>query len=132
MLTLRQRELPAVRVAGPAEGQTPLFGKPEPRARRILDRAPRTAAGDPISSYLAVAELTRCERWAAQKSEALTWLRAQGRPFTSMEIADAVGPDRYMCARHLPDLEKDGLVERCPVRECFASRRSAITWRATI
>ena len=47
-----------------------------------------------------------------------------------MEIAHAAGVDRYMVARRLSDLERDGLVERATMRECTASHRPAITWRA--
>ena len=98
--------------------QISLFGKSEPPARRIADRAPLAAADDPISSHLAAAELTSSGRRASQKAEIVAWLREQVRPLTSMEIAHAAGLDRYMVARRLPDLERDGMVERCAMREC--------------
>jgi len=79
--------------------------------------------------HLAAAELTSSGRRASQKRDIVNWLRGQSRPLTSMEIGNAAGLDRYMVARRLPDLEKDGLVERCAMRECAISRRPAITWR---
>ena len=108
--------------------QIPLFGGPVTPMRRI-DRAPLAASADPLSSHLAAAEVTNSGRRASQKREITVWLRGQNRPFTSMEIAHAAGLDRYMCARRLPDLERDGLVERCALRECEVSHRPAITWR---
>ncbi len=109
--------------------QISLFGrKPEPPARRVPDRAPLAATADPLSSHLAAAEVTSSGRRASQKREIVTWLRGQSRPLTSMEIAHAAGLDRYMVARRLPDLERDGLVERCPMRDCAVSGRPAITW----
>jgi len=116
--------------AGGDDNQIPLFGrKPEPPARHVRDRARLAAAADPISSHLAAAELTSSGRRASQKRDIVNWLRGQSRPLTSMEIGNAAGLDRYMVARRLPDLEKDGLVERCAMRECAISRRPAITWR---
>jgi len=94
----------------------------------LCDRAPIAATADPISSHLAAAELTSSGRRASQKAEIVVWLRGQIRPLTSMEIAHAAGLDRYMVARRLPDLERDGMVERCAMRECSASNRPAITW----
>jgi hypothetical protein len=131
METPTQHELPAVRAAAPSEEQQiPLLGKPEPSPRRVLDRAPLAAARDPISSHLAAAELTSSGRRASQKAAIVKWLRSQERLLTSMEIAHAGGLDRYMVARRLPDLERDGLVERGPMRDCRESGRPAITWRA--
>lgn len=107
-----------------------MFGSPEPAVRRFSDRASLAASSDPISSHIAAAEVTSSGRRASQKAAIVTWLRIQERPLTSMEIAHAAGLDRYMCARRLPDLERDGLVERGPMRICAESGRPAITWRA--
>ncbi len=116
---------------GGDEDQYPLFGRRlGPPARRLHpDRAPLAAAADPISSHLAAAELTSSGRRASQKAEIVAWLRTQERPLTSMEITHAADLDRYMVARRLPDLERDGFVERGPMRVCTASGRPAITWR---
>lgn len=106
---------------------------PKPCARPAQDfrnRQPLAAAGDPASSHLAAHELTSSGRRDSQKREILEWLRRQPRPLTSAEIAHAASIDRYVCARRLPDLQRDGLVERCAMRECVATGRQAITWRA--
>ena len=106
--------------------QTSLFGgDPLRRAGQV---APLAANNDPLSSHLAAAELTSSGRRASQKAEIVTWLRTQESPLTSMEIAHAAGLDRYMVARRLPDLERDGLVERGAMRICRESGRPAITW----
>ncbi len=94
------------------------------------NRAPLAAARDPLSSHLAAAELIASGRRDSQKREILEWLRRQSQPVTSMEAAHAMGLDRYIVARRLPDLAHDGLVERGPMRECAVSLRQAITWRA--
>jgi hypothetical protein len=109
--------------------QISLFGRPEPAAHRIADRAPLAAAANPISSHLAAAEVTSSGRRAGQKLAIMTWLRGQSRPFTSMEIARAADLDRYVVARRMPDLERDGLIERCAMRDCTVSNRLALTWR---
>ena len=83
----------------------------------------------PLTSHLAADEITRSGKRASQKAEIVSWLRMQQRPLTSMEIAHAATMDRYMVARRLPDLERDGRVERCAMRECTESNRPAITWR---
>ena len=111
-------------------GQIPLFGsRSVPPSLRTSDRAPLAAATDPVSSHLAAAEITSSGRRASQKAAIVSWLRGQSHPLTSMEIAHAAGLDRHLVARRLPDLERDGMVERCALRECRASNRPAITWR---
>ena len=47
---------------------------------------------------------------------------------TSMELAKAMGHDRYMLARRLPELLADGRAWRGPKKPCEVSGRSACTW----
>jgi len=107
-----------------------LFDSAQSAGSRVPDRAPLAATTDPISSHLAAAELTNSGRRASQKAAIASWMCGQSRALTSMEIAHAAGLDRHLVARRLPDLERDGLVERGAMRECTVSGRPAITWMA--
>ena len=102
----------------------------EPRPVRFGNRALLSRSSDPPTSRLADEEFTRSGRRANQKRELLAWLRSQSRALTSAEIARDSGLDRHSVARRLPDLERDDLVVRCPVRQCMALGSLAITWRA--
>jgi hypothetical protein len=97
--------------------------------RIFANRAPIAANSDPLSSHVAGAEITASGQRSCQKAEILDWLRGR-EPLTSAEIAAAGCFDRHMVARRLPDLAADGLLERCSLRACQQSGRSAVTWRA--
>jgi predicted ArsR family transcriptional regulator len=97
-----------------------------------MNRAPLARSTDPLSSHNAAEEVTRSGLRGAQKRALLTWLRGQSQPMTSAEIALASGLDRHGVARRLPDCERDGSVVRCSMRECGATGRPAITWRARL
>jgi predicted ArsR family transcriptional regulator len=88
-------------------------------------------SSDPQSSHIAAAEVTSSGRRANQKRALLAWLRGQSQAMTSAEIAVAAEMDRHAVARRLPDLARDGLVKRCPMRTCGAMGTPAITWMAT-
>lgn len=82
---------------------------------------------DPASSHAAAAEVTRSGRLAAQKAQVLAAVRQwPGR--TSLELASRMAADRYVIARRLPDLEKDGLVRKGGIRQCSAGSRPAVEW----
>jgi FaeA-like protein len=106
--------------------QIPLFGG---SPRRPARPSPLASSADPISSHLAAAELIASGRRDSQKIAILSSLRSQDRPCTSMELARAAGMDRYIVARRLPDLERDGQLERREMRACAITGRPAITWR---
>jgi hypothetical protein len=113
--------------------QTPqlnLFTTSDRARDRSRGTSPLAAAGDPVSSHLAAAEMRSSGRLDSQKREILAWLRAHGTAVTSMELAHAASIDRYIVARRLPDLERDRQVMRGAMRECEVSGRLAITWRA--
>jgi len=115
----------------PLAGQISFCEAPEPKPPRFRDRAGLAASDGPISSHLAGDDLTISGRRASQKAEIVSWIRTQASRLTSLESPHATGMDRYRVARRLPDLGRDGLVERGDVRECTASHRPAITGRAT-
>ena len=83
---------------------------------------------DPLSSYLAEDELKESGKWKGQKDYCLKLLKRCKYPPTSGELADHYGTDRYLFSRRLPDLEKEGLVDRCSMRECESRGTMAITW----
>jgi MarR family len=91
---------------------------------------PIAANSDPISSHLAAVEVTESGLRVRQKAALLEVVRGQAGPLTSAELARAGAMDRHVVARRLPDLERDGLVERRPMRECTVTGRQAITWIA--
>ncbi len=49
---------------------------------------------------------------------------------TSAELADMMGVDRYVTARRLPDLKKQGLAAQCGKAVCLINRTQAVTWRS--
>jgi hypothetical protein len=114
------------------DGQRSLFDEPEkPRAARgFANRQQLAAANDPVSSHLAAEEFTRSGRRDDQKRALLNWMRGQTRSLTSAEIAAHSGMDRRGVARRLPDLERDGFVERGSLRNCGQTNRWCVTWRA--
>jgi hypothetical protein len=113
--------------------QLGLVLEPEPQSMvaRIPNRAPLARSSDARTSHIAAENFTRSGRRGAQKRALLSWLRGRTTAMTSAEIAVAAEMDRYAVARRLPDLERDGLVERCAIRQCTAMGTLAITWRAT-
>jgi hypothetical protein len=62
-----------------------------------------------------------------QKEEVLQRVRALPG-LTSAEIARVMRVSRYIPGRRLPDLAREGLVVRGPVRECEAHGGPAVTW----
>jgi hypothetical protein len=83
---------------------------------------------DPETSHEAAREHVRSGAQAAQKATVLEALRRLGR-VTSAELAQAAGLDRYMVARRLPDLSRDGRAAQDGERECRVTGRKAVTWR---
>jgi hypothetical protein len=92
--------------------------------------APLAATTDPETSKLAAAEIDANGGRQRRKAAVLAALRTQPEPVTSLELSQASGLCRFACARALPDLDHDGIVQRCPTRICRAGGRLCITWRA--
>ena len=114
-----------------SEPQIPLFPASSKPRSPVFGRhsAPLAATADPQSSHLAAAEITASGLRDSQKRMIIEWLSARATALTSAEIARDAGLDRHMVARRLPDLERDGLVQRGAERACNATGRRAITWR---
>ncbi len=96
-------------------------------------RNPIAHHADPDTSHQAAKEITEEGIRDQQAGEVYRALKSCGdRAVTSMELARIPGVafDRFVAARRLPELEKLGLIHRCPARTCTASGRKAITWRA--
>lgn len=99
--------------------------------KAFLNRQPLAAAGDPLSSHLAAVAITQSGSRNNQKAVLLAWLRGAREPMTSAEIAAAGGFDRDRTARGLPNLERDGLVERSARRMCRQTGAAeCVTWLA--
>lgn len=100
--------------------QLGLFAGTAPLARRT----------DPASSHAAAHEVDASGQRDSQKARILTYLRSWPVPSTSTEITSLGSIDRYVVSRRLPDLERDGLVQRGAIRECSVTGRRCVTWRA--
>lgn len=87
---------------------------------------------DPETSRLAAEDLTRRGKRGHQKQQILSYLKTCVGYETSAEIARWGQMDRHMVARRLPDLERDGLVERCGLGECRVTGHQAVTWRVRV
>ena len=107
--------------------QCDLFGDVNRESKK---QVPVFAKKDPATSQLAGEEMLRSGAIAEQKRRFIDWMRGHPEPRTSAEIARDGGFDRYDVARRMSALERDGLVERCPVRICFVGGRPCVTWRA--
>jgi len=107
--------------AKPSEPHAPVFGR---------RGAPLAATADPESSKHAAAEIDANGGRQRRKAAVLAALRTQPEPVTSLELSEASGLCRFACARALPDLAHDGIVQRCPMRVCRAAGRLCITWGA--
>lgn len=83
---------------------------------------------DPSSSHEAADFIVGSGKQAQQQAQAASAVRKHPG-LTSLELARATGLDRFMLARRLPELWKQGLLRRGTVRKCSASNgRSAVTW----
>lgn len=83
---------------------------------------------DPRTSHLAAADVIASGQQRRQHAAVLAAVQVNAG-CTSAELARVHGLDRYAVARRLPELERMGLVQRCPARICTESGRPAMTWR---
>jgi DNA-binding MarR family transcriptional regulator len=65
--------------------------------------------------------------FATQKGNVLEALR-RNNGATSAELAAYMTVDRYVTARHLPDLERDGRVHKGVIRDCQVTGTPCVTW----
>lgn len=85
---------------------------------------------DPLSSHAAAARVTASGARAIQKDRAYKAV-CQWPGRTSYELAEKIGgglESRYMLARRLPELAKDGRVERGGLRYCTVTGNLATVW----
>lgn len=94
---------------------------------------PLARATDPVTSHVAARRVVASGVWDSQKNQIrhalATALRDRIYPPTSRELATFAAMDRYTVARRLPDLEKEGRVEKAGKRVCTISGTPAVTWR---
>lgn len=91
-----------------------------------MNHPARTA--DPSSSHEAAAHIVSSGLQTQQHSVAASAVRKHPG-LTSLELARATGLDRFMLARRLPELARNGLIVRGAVRKCSASNgRNGCTW----
>lgn len=84
---------------------------------------------DPTTSHEAATQLKDSGKHAHQKTVVLGALSRCRMSATSAEIAQDNELDRYLVARRLPDLEKDGWVEKEGKRQCRVTGRKGVVWR---
>lgn len=83
---------------------------------------------DPTSSHEAADFIVGSGKQAQQQAQAAAAVRKHPG-LTSLELARATGIDRFVLARRLPEVEREGLIRRGIVRKCSASNgRSGVTW----
>lgn len=82
---------------------------------------------DTETSHAAAAYVVKCGLQAAQQDQAAGAVTSHPG-MTSNELSQATSLDRYMLARRLPELMKEGRVWRGPNKPCSVSGRTACTW----
>lgn len=100
-----------------------------PYGKKFPNAEPLAAAADPSTSHEAAAKLTKSGARDSQKVAVLTALERARGAMTSFELAESSGLDRYVVARRLPDLGRDGFVEKSDPRECRITGNRAVTWK---
>jgi hypothetical protein len=125
---------PGPATAAREDEQPSLFGEHDkPRATRsaapIANRAAISARKDPVTSLLAAQDVTLSGARSQTKRALVDFLRTRRDPMTSYEIAMALGWDRHVVAKRLPDARADALVENGSMRRCRVTNRWALTWR---
>lgn len=88
---------------------------------------PLSARNDPHTSFVAAEELAASGKYGRQKAAVLAMLK-RWNGSTSAELARRMGVDRYLTARRLPDLEREGLAVQGPARRCTVTGRACVTW----
>ena len=113
-----------------AQPQT-LFDQP---ATRTVGK-PGSHRADPLTSYIAAEKLAKSGKWAKQKQEVYDALKEATKAYTRGATSAEVGTfmeginSRFVAARRLPELEKDGLVVRSDSRQCCVTGNPSGTWK---
>ena len=82
---------------------------------------------DPISSQLAGEAIADSDLRRSQQAQTVRLVHSWPGA-TSRELAEKSGLDRYVLARRLPEVERQGLIQRGPFKRCEISGRPALTW----
>jgi predicted HTH transcriptional regulator len=96
---------------------------------KFENKEPLARSTDPSTSHAAAKAVTESGQRDSQKAKVLRALQNNPR-MTSQELAGVGGFDRYMVARRLPDLERDGMVRKAGERACNVSGTPAVIWEA--
>jgi len=95
--------------------------------RPTLFDQPLSHRNDPATSYEAAGDVKRSDTFKRQKDAVYETLkRHNGR--TSAELAYIMDVDRWLTARRLPDLKREGKVKQGEPRYCTATHRNCVTW----
>ena len=106
--------------------QQRLFDNPE----KFRTTEPLARNSDEETSHLAAFELTMSGKRDTQKAKLYRWMAANSSERTASEVAKDSGFSHDMVHKRLPDLLRDGYVEKCPARECRVTGSQAVTWKA--
>lgn len=82
---------------------------------------------DPASSHIAAQRMVDTDAIGEQQRLVLDLVKRYPN-HTSDELAGLGRLDRYQLARRLPELERDGFIERGRLRKSTKSGRPAVTW----
>lgn len=88
---------------------------------------PKSHRADPDTSYIAAEKLAKSGHWITLRKLVYETLRLHNGS-TSAELGQFMGTDRYTTARRLPELERDGLIEKGPKRMCGVQKSLCVTW----
>ena len=85
---------------------------------------------DPETFHLAARELKVSGKHANQQATVYRALCKCRLSATSAEIAQRFNLDRYLVARRLPDLLKNGMAEKEGKRRCRVTGKIGVVWKA--
>lgn len=88
----------------------------------------RARNSDPMTSHLAADAVERKGNAATQRTLCLAEVRRMPGQ-TAAEIAAALGLERHVPSRRLPELREAGLVRNGDARRCDVQGTMALTWR---
>lgn len=89
---------------------------------------PLSHSRDPVTSFEAAERLYRSGKLNGQCKAVFKALRSNSGA-TSAELAKKMSVDRHLPARRLPDLARQGLIERGSIRTCNVTHNPCVTWR---
>jgi len=82
---------------------------------------------DPETSRMAAEGMVVAGEWQRQKDMVYENLK-RFNGSTSAELASFMNTDRYITARRLPDLQREGKAVKGHIRLCNITGRACVTW----